>query len=433
MKRLKDRKKKSKLSDILTNKKKIVLVSSPILLCLVVALYISGYTSALVDFRPPIEYGNKQTELNCKYKNVNEKITVNTYSNINNYYKNLSRRNGAIENGDYSKFVYINSADSVISDIATKIKDIGIRRNLSSDQTVELASCFVQNIPYDDYRAEYVLSAVGGNRSSTEQFPYETLYKNSGICTDKTYLGSLLIQELGYGTGIMLFPDAEHMALGIEAPDGYTDFGTKYVYAEMTTSDFVLGEIPSDVSEANGKPAVSISTVSELKIEDNPSNVNFYTGEYISNPNLVIDINDGKEYQRIVEIVNLENSIIAEYEELLSLDSTIDSAYAELISRENYSNSTYSTYLSTPDTTLDCGYKYNYNYSYYYSYSYSSPYEYRCDTVTNPAKNRAYYTYSNAVDSYNNQVYYYNGLLDEFNAKAADVRFKVEKYKNYSY
>jgi hypothetical protein len=440
MKRLHERKSNSsrlynlKLHKIFTHKKSLVLSFSVIVLAGILSIYVTGYSSALVDIRPVVSFGSNETELTCNYKNEKESILVQTHSNINNYYKNLGSKNGAFENGDFSKFIFINDSDSVISDIANDIKEIGIKRNLSSDQLVELASCFVQNIPYDDAKGEYVLSDYGGNSGSTEQFPYETLHKNSGICTDKTYLGSLLIKELGYGTGIMLFPDAEHMALGIEVPAGYTDFGTKYMYAEMTTSELPIGEIPSSVSEANGRPAVSIKSVSDLKIEDNPSEFNFYTKDRISNPNLVIDVNDGKQYERIVEIVNLENSIIANYEGLLALDSTIDSAYYELIQRDSYQNSTYSTYLSTSDTTLDCGYKYNYSYSYsYYDYGYSSPYEYRCDTVTNPAKNRAYNTYSYAYDRYSNQVDHYNNLLDQYNSNANIIRSQVDRYKNYSY
>ena len=395
--------------------------------------YLSGYSSTVANIEPIIPIGSKETTLFCNYRNSRIEIEVKTYSNINNYYKHNISKNKLVNSGDYAGLTYVNTGENVVKDLADKIRDVASQKNLSSDQMIELASCLVQNIPYDDKKAETVLSSGSISNQDLAQFPYETIYKNSGICTDKTYLGSALIKELGYGTGIMLFPEAQHMALGIKAPAGYTDFGTKYTYVETTTPDFVIGEVPSEVSDANGQAAVAIQSLSDLTISDNPTSINRYVSRTISSPNLVIDVNDGNLYTKIVDIVNLENAIVQNYSSLVELAASLESSYSELNTRKSYMDSTYSSYLNTPSTILDCGYKYDYSYSYLYSYSYSSPYKYSCDYVTNPAKNRSYNTYSYAVSSYNNQVNYYNSLLGQYNSKVDETRNQITKYKTYQY
>jgi hypothetical protein len=442
MKRLKERQRKKtshlRLVDYFkkkSSKKNTAIVISSTLIIGTISLYITGYSSAVVDVYPAIKIGEKTTTLKCDYNGQSLSTEVKTSSNISNYYKNLSAKNRNFNTGDFAGFTKTNSNDNTIIKLASDIKDIAKSNNYSDDQTIELAACFVQNIPYDEDKANVVLGIGDIENRDLAQFPYETLYENSGICTDKTYLGSALINELGYGTGILLFPDAQHMALGIAAPGGYGDFETKYVYMEMTNSGFAPGEVPADVNEANGRAAVSITTLSDISIDQNPSDISYSYSESISQPNLVIDVGTGKEYQRIVAIRNLEDKIYSGLDNLVIKKATLDSSYNELINRDNAQERAYSSYLNTPDTKLDCGYKYDYSYrySYSYDYSYSSPYKYSCEYITNPQKNYAYSSYLGSLRSYNNQVDFYNNLLNEYNALVASVESDIDRYKTYDY
>ena len=443
MKRLHERSQKKAKNSILlllkkkTNKQYIFVISATILLISLGTLYITGNVSAVVDIYPVIKIDEKTTTLKCEYGGQTITTSVKTHSNISNYYKNLSSKNGFISNTDFSGFVYSSENDSTIKDLANDIRNIAKTNNLNDDQMLELATCFVQNIPYDEEKANIVLGSGDISNRYLAQFPYEKLYENSGICTDKTYLGSALINELGYGTGILLFPDAQHMSLGIAAPSGYGDFETKYVYMEMTSPGFAPGEVPAEVNSANGRAAVSIDTLSELSFSQNPTEVNYDYSESISQPNLVIDVSEGREYQRIIAVRKLENKIYSGLDSLELKGNVLDNSYNELEARDYAQQSAYSAYLSTPDTKLDCGYKYDYSYSYNYSYdydyTYSSPYKYSCEYITNPQKNYNYNSYLGSLRSYNNQVDYYNDLLDEYNTLSSEVELDIDKYKSYSY
>lgn len=438
MKRLSERKQSKKENNTpkrRINIKKLALLSGGIVVVVTVfATYISGYSSRVVNLQPIMKIGEKSTTLNCEYGGNKVSLDVTTYSNINNYYKNLAIKNSGIEQGRYQEFIYSNPNDKTMKEVASKVKSLATTKGLNEDQTIELVTCFVQNIPYDEEKAGIVLGDVNISNYDLSQTPYETIHNNSGICTDKTYLASMLIKELGYSTAIMVFPDAEHMALGILAPNGYGDFNTKYAYMEVTTPGFAPGEVPEDVSNANGKPAVSIRKFDDLTKDIDPSKLDLYSGKTISLPNAVIDVNNGKTYERIKQVVDLENKILAGIDNLVARKNTLESAYSEMIRRDNYQESMYRTYSSISSTTYECGYEYNYSYNYYsYNYGYSSPYSYECEYVTNPRKSSAYRSYEYALDSYNAQVYHYNGLIDGYNEALSAVKQNINKYKAYEY
>lgn len=421
--------------------KAFIAVAAGIIVCVGIAgSYISGYSSRLVNVMPAVKIGSQNTTLQCDYNGKNISINVETHKNIYNYYLNLSSAKNGINDGDYKRLVYTNPADDTVTKLVDSISTTARANGLNEDQTVELVTCFVQNIPYNEAKAEKVLGNDEINNYELSQTPYETLFKNSGICTDKTYLANELLNRLGYSTAIMLFPDAEHMALGIQAPTGYGDFNTKYTYMEVTTPGFAPGEIPKDVSSANGKPAVAINNFDDLTQDIDPTKIDIYSDEKISLPNAVIDVGEGKTYARIKQVVDLENKIVTALENITARKNVLEQAYSELLRRDSYQKSMYNAYSSTPSTTYECGYKYNYNsynsynsYSYGSSYRYTSPYTYQCDWVSNPRKSSAYNTYENALYNYNSQVHHYNKLLADYNKTVAAVRQDIDKYKSYDY
>ncbi len=394
--------------------------------------WISGHASYVVDAYPVVELSEKTTTLHCNYSGQEISVDLRLHGNVNNYYHNRADKTAAIKSGDYKRFIYENARDDTIDDLADKIRAEARVRSLSDDQLLELAGCFIQNIPYDDVKASAVLAGGAISDKDLSQHPYETLYKNSGICTDKTYLGSLLLQKLGYSTGIYLFPEDEHMALAVSVPAPYTSFGSKYTIFELTNTGFAPGELPTGIDDNDGRPSVSINTLNELSLSQDPTQVNYQQSNYIDAPTLVIDVNEGKSYNRIAAVKNLKYKISNGLSELESKTATLNSAYNELVYRDNAQESAYSYYLSLPSTTYECGYQYNYSYS-YSLYSYSSPYTYECGYVPNKSKDYAYDTYSFRLSSYNSYVYYYNALLDSYNAELSTVQADINSYKAFDY
>ncbi len=404
--------------------------------CFTIAgLHVTGYARFIANVYPIVKLGQHTTTLNCDYSGKKLSVDVQLYRNIDNYYRYKEEKKTFLDNGDLSRFVYSHSGDQTLTTLAADIKKVGINNNLRDDQLVELATCFVQNIPYDKVRAEDAIKNGNVANFRAEHFPYETLYNNTGICTDKTYLASAILKELGYGTGILVLPDAQHVALGISVPGSYGNFGSQYAYMEVTNTGYVPGLVPPDIDDNNGVPAVSINKVSDLTLKDNPSSVNLSLSSGKTIPKLVIDVNQGNTYNRIVPIKNLESKILTDIGQATVRKNTLQLAYNELSRRKSISDSAFSYYQALPSTSLDCGYKYNYTYSYSYTYpyTYTSPYTYRCDTVSNPQKNYAYSSYSVSITNYNNQVSLYNKLLSDYNSALSTLRTDLNNYEQYVY
>ena len=416
----------SKLKTIITNFKKRPKVVIGLAVFVIVLTFVAlGYASRFVNVYPIVRIGQKSTTLKCNYSGKDLSIGLKLYANIDNYYHNNSLKNGLRAKGDFQRMVYASTYDSTIKDLASNIKEIANKNGLNQDQTLELALCFVQNIPYDDAKASYVLSGKTLNDQNLAQYPYETLYKNSGICTDKTYLGSALFKELGYGTGILIFPEDKHMALGVLVPPGYANFNSKYAMVEVTSPGFIPGELPTQINDNDGKPSRSVSNLSELNKDDDPSSLRIESRS-IEVPTLIIDINEGLSFQRIIAVKDLERKIISSLSTLKNKLDALQSAKIELNKRYYMQNSAYSYYLSLPSTNYECGYKYSYS---YFSGTYG--YNYKCDYVTNTYKNSAYSTYVSYLSSYNNQVNLYNLLISSYNNYLNSIKLDLSRYQNY--
>lgn len=402
----------------------LIAVFSALIIVIIISIF-TGYGSYFVNIYPQLPVNPKGISLKCNYagKNIEVKTVLN--ANVNNYYHYNTLKRSYIKKNDFSKIVYFNPQDNSIKELANKIKSVGSSNGLNNDQILELTTCFIQNIPYDEDKAKIVLSNKNISDYDLVQFPYETLYKNKGICTDKTYLGSMLLKELGYGTGILIFPEKKHMALGINTPSGYSDFNSKYAIIELTNTGFMPGDIPYEISNNNGKPSLMMNNLNNISSKDDPSKMEMDLNKMIKAPTLIAEINNGKLYNRIVIIKDLRKKIIQNILDLSTKKITLNSAYNELQRRNTAQLSAYSYYLSILPTTVSCGYSYG-----YLLYSYP---RYICDTVPNPQKNFAYNSYIYDLESYNNQVDYYNNLINDYNVTLERIRGDIRQYQSYRY
>jgi len=100
----------------------------------------------------------------------------------------------------------------------------------NADVQARIAISLVQHIPYD-------YSGMFGTGSM--KYPYQVLYDEKGVCSEKTLLAAFLLKELGYGVALLEFPGERHMALGVKAPAQYTYKDTGYAFVEMTAPSII--------------------------------------------------------------------------------------------------------------------------------------------------------------------------------------------------
>lgn len=148
----------------------------------------------------------------------------------------------------YGLFLKTRSGDTALSEIIYKLREQARVQNFNEDELLEFIFSFVQYIPYDHDK----VTALGTN--ANPYYPYETLYLNKGVCSDKTFLALVLLRQLGYGAAILDFPERNHTALGVACPVEYSLNGSGYCFGE-TTNYFPLGVIPQTIKDGQAQSA----------------------------------------------------------------------------------------------------------------------------------------------------------------------------------
>lgn len=138
----------------------------------------------------------------------------------------------------YGLFFKVKGGDTAVADLVNYVKQSALLHNWTNDQAAEFAMALIQYIPYDQTKAD--------TSNPIAFYPYETLYNNTGICSDKTFLGVSVLRALGYGAAILDFPSLNHSAVGIECPTKYSLNGSGYCYVE-TTNYFPFGVVPLSI------------------------------------------------------------------------------------------------------------------------------------------------------------------------------------------
>lgn len=154
----------------------------------------------------------------------------------------------------YGMFLEPAENDRTFEELAGLIMREGEKKKLSRDEIAELALAFVQSIPYDSRRAAAILnsSASAGDPETLPKYPYEILYEQKGICSDKSFLAAALFRELGFGTALFEYENANHMAAGIQCPPEYSTENSGYCYAETTTPGHKIGIVP-ELDRSSGR------------------------------------------------------------------------------------------------------------------------------------------------------------------------------------
>lgn len=280
----------------------------------------------------------------------------------------------------YAMFLEVKSQDKLIALLVERLRQIATDNKLDDDALAELTMAFVQSIDYD--------YAKVSNRNRQVNYPYETLYKKSGVCSDKSILAVLLLRRLGYGAAILVYPDRDHAAVGIACPSEFALPQTNYCYVE-TTAFLPIGFIPKDFSQSGAalaeKGEGGISQFNEL----------FTTANL--GKQLIYQATQGRVYSGIIQtrqaVVTLKN-----------LKSSINAAQPELdkLKKEVAQQSAAIDDLSAQLQSLKQAEKYE---------AYNGLIGQYNDLIT--AYNNLAGNYKIKIDSYNNMVNLYNQAVND--------------------
>jgi hypothetical protein len=225
------------------------------------------------------------SEFQFNYKDKKFSYKINLYPDLYYFSDNLKNQDCYFDTNKYTygflEDPYNNNFVDAISKDFISLKDKGY----SNDEIVEIATLFVQSIPY------------GTDYTELNRYPYETLYEGEGNCLDKSLILAGILRNLNY-TSYIILGDSDyeyHALVGIICDKGNVVYqGQEICFIETT----IFTPISSD---------------GEIDIED-------YV--FVSNGDLVYS---GVNYGRA--LINYFESKSAEAEEI---ESELDSMESEL-------------------------------------------------------------------------------------------------------
>ena len=269
--------------------------------------------------------GEKIVKFTWKYNNRNYYLYQTFYDSWYNDYKNsikyLSYPSDNppdnIRESYYNIFLTLKNGDDAITKLIKDLRQVADIDGLSDTEFLEFVMAFVQYIPYDDTKTE----------NSPQNFPYETLYLNSGICSDKTFLALSILRNMGYGGAIFDFPDKKHSAVAVTC-SGQSSYNSGYCFIE-TTSYFPIGIFPGDLDSGQASSTIDWNNIlgqsswGDLEIYQKTSG-KVYTGM----PDNIAIINEIKELQENVQ--KDKNQLDLMYLQITNLSSELKSLLNEI-------------------------------------------------------------------------------------------------------
>ncbi len=246
------------------------------------------------------------------YKETSYDFTETLYQSTASYYaKKIKGIYSNFEERSLSKYFKYPQKDKTIPEITEKLEAKATEKKLSSDQTIDLALNYVQEFPYDEARAKTDLTHP--------RYPYETLYEEKGICSDKTLLLVAILREMGYGTAIFMYENDQHMAPAVQCPVEYSNYKSGYCIAETTALGHKIGIIPQ--LDQKSLQAVSRMAVQTFENQNGAQS----NQKKLSTPE-IYSKTTGKSYQGVIQTIANEKEIgeISTYldQEKLKIDSS---------------------------------------------------------------------------------------------------------------
>lgn len=324
-------------------------------------------------------------QFSFKYKNSDYDLTQSFSTEMYSIYKNSTKTYSYTVGNEpasardefYNLFLKLRAGDTTIKEIITKLKETAVINNWTDDELLEFTVALVQYIPYDDLK---VVNGTGAN--DNPYFPYETLYLNKGVCSDKTFLAVAILRQLGYGAAILDFPEHNHTALGVACPIEYSINGSGYCYVE-TTNYFPFGVVPQSISNGQAQTsdgfsdAFNSSSLGMIEIYQKTSG-KLYQGL----PAI---------YAKVAELKNSKSELTDMSLEINNLNTALSAKEAAITAMRSQIN----TYYSNGQTT-----------------------EY----------NNLVPTFNSLVNEYNADLAVYKAKVDTYNTKVSEFNLAVEVF-----
>lgn len=333
---------------------------------------------------PAGNLASKPVKFTFKYQNTNYELTQNLSLALYNSYQaapkvysyTVGHEPANLRDSFYSLFFKMKAGDSSLADILNQLRATAQANNWTDDQLLEFTMSFVQYIPYDSAK----VSAGGFNTNPF--YPYETLYLNTGVCSDKTFLAVALLRQLGYGAAILDFPDIDHTAVGIACPKEYSINNSGYCYGE-TTNYFPLGVIPQTVNAGQAQ-----TSGNEFNNLFNPANLGKIE---------ILQTTAGKVYQGVITTRAKVAALQTAQDDLSARQAEMNTMNSALTAKE--------TSLQNLKTQLDN----------YYNSGQLTEYN---NLI--PAYNSSANQYNNDLAAYRQKVNQYNQAVISFNQAVKD-------------
>ncbi|MFA4960572.1 MAG: hypothetical protein WC548_02810 [Candidatus Pacearchaeota archaeon] len=188
-----------------------------------------------------INFTNPQySEFQFNYKDVAFDYKINLYPDLYYFSDNLKNQDCYFDTYKYTEgFLedpYNNNFIDSISKDFIALKDKGY----SDDEIVEIATLFVQSIPY------------GTDYTNLNRYPYETLFEKEGNCLDKSVILTGILRNLGY-TSYIILGDSDyqyHALVGIVCDDGNIQYEEKDIcFIETTIFTPITSDVEIDIEE----------------------------------------------------------------------------------------------------------------------------------------------------------------------------------------
>jgi len=222
----------------------------------------NGIYSVDIENNVPVQ------QFSWRYGSGTRRVTIPKSEYLYDYYISLDRTN----NEDYSLYVFDPYDDQYID-----VVNDAVMSGFSGDtdlENINFAASFVQSL-------EYKSDSPTNSSYEYPRYPIETLFNGTGggDCEDKAILTVSILENMGYNTALLRFPN--HMAVGVNiANPGYEYYAYNYFFLETTTKSelFVCGFVPNDyVGRASEVSVYPISSRPLLIHDWQNGNIVIYT------------------------------------------------------------------------------------------------------------------------------------------------------------
>lgn len=176
--------------------------------------------------------GEKNVDFDYILDGTQNQISMPVYLGMEKYLNNVSRSNfySGSEKPSRADFALKSmnepKQESLLLPLVEKIQNITTNR----DDQVRIAISLVQNIPYGF--SNKTISLGRDESVNYSRYPYEVLYEDMGVCSEKSVLLAFILEKLGYGTALIYYGPENHEALGVKCPVEYSLDGSGYCFIE---------------------------------------------------------------------------------------------------------------------------------------------------------------------------------------------------------